>query len=120
MIYIEEDQFIFPVEKLTSEYEWDDLIVKENTLEAIKKIENWLKNRNEFKKAGIIPSELRNGFRTIFFGDSGTGKTFTASLLGKNTGHDVYCINLSNVISKYIGETEKNLAKLFDRAEKLD
>ena len=48
---------------------------------------------------------------------SGTGKTMTATLLGKTTGREVYRVDLSMIISKYIGETEKNLAKIFDVAE---
>ena len=50
----------------------------------------------------------------------GTGKTLTAGLLGKHTGHPVYKIDLSAVVSKYIGETEKNLSRIFDEAESKD
>ncbi len=53
----------------------------------------------------------------IFYGPPGTGKTLTASLLGQVTGHRVYKVDLAMVVSKYIGETEKNLATLFDKAE---
>jgi SpoVK/Ycf46/Vps4 family AAA+-type ATPase len=53
----------------------------------------------------------------LFYGPPGTGKTLTASLLGKMFNLDVYRIDLSMVISKYIGETEKNLEKVFKRAE---
>ena len=56
-------------------------------------------------------------FSLIFWGPPGTGKTLTASLLGKYTDREVYRIDLSTVVSKYIGETEKNLAKLFDKAQ---
>ena len=57
---------------------------------------------------------------SLFSGPPGTGKTLTASLLGKYTNRDVFRIDLSLVVSKYIGETEKNLSKLFDRAENKD
>ena len=53
----------------------------------------------------------------LFYGSPGTGKTITACLLGKSTGRDVYKVDLSLVVSKYIGETEKNLAKVFDQAQ---
>ena len=56
----------------------------------------------------------------LFHGPPGTGKTLTAGLLGKIAQKDVYRIDLSMVISKYIGETEKNLARLFDKAERKD
>jgi SpoVK/Ycf46/Vps4 family AAA+-type ATPase len=53
----------------------------------------------------------------LFYGPPGTGKTFTAGLLGRYTGKEVYKIDLSMIVSKYIGETEKNLELLFSRAE---
>ena len=56
----------------------------------------------------------------VISGPSGTGKTLTASLLGRVTGKDAYRIDLSLVISKYIGETEKNLEKVFKQAEHKD
>ena len=61
--------------------------------------------------------KLRPGCRALFFGPPGTGKTLTATVLGKATGRQVYKVDLSMVVSKYIGETEKNLAGLFDRAQ---
>jgi SpoVK/Ycf46/Vps4 family AAA+-type ATPase len=64
--------------------------------------------------------KLRPGCRALFFGPPGTGKTLTATVLGKATGRQVYKVDLSMVVSKYIGETEKNLAGLFDRAEHKD
>ncbi len=60
--------------------------------------------------------KLKPGYRALFYGPPGTGKTVTAALLGKYFNRDVYKIDLSLMVSKYIGETEKNLSKLFDRA----
>ncbi|MEG2070602.1 MAG: ATP-binding protein, partial [Bacteroidales bacterium] len=59
---------------------------------------------------------IKPGYRCLFYGPPGTGKTLTASLLGKQTHMPVYRVDLSMVVSKYIGETEKNLAKVFDKA----
>jgi SpoVK/Ycf46/Vps4 family AAA+-type ATPase len=56
-------------------------------------------------------------YRALFYGPSGTGKTLTATLLGKEFSREVYRVDLSQVISKYIGETEKNLEKIFVQAE---
>lgn len=67
-----------------------------------------------------MANKIKPGYRVMFFGSSGTGKTLTASLLGKFTGKEVYRVDLSLIVSKYIGETEKNLAKLFDRASNKD
>ena len=63
---------------------------------------------------------IKPGFRSLFYGPPGTGKTMTACLLGKKSGLPVFRVDLSQVISKYIGETEKNLARLFDRAQHQD
>jgi SpoVK/Ycf46/Vps4 family AAA+-type ATPase len=67
-----------------------------------------------------MEGRLRPGYRALFHGPPGTGKTMTATLLGKATGREVYRVDLSTVVSKYIGETEKNLAALFDRAHNRD
>jgi SpoVK/Ycf46/Vps4 family AAA+-type ATPase len=64
--------------------------------------------------------KLKPGYRVLFHGPPGTGKTLTATLLGKYTGKDVFKIDLSMVVSKFIGETEKNLANLLSRAEKTE
>ncbi|MEY2564940.1 MAG: hypothetical protein QOH88_3133 [Verrucomicrobiota bacterium] len=61
--------------------------------------------------------KLQPGFTSLFCGPPGTGKTLSACLLGQHCGCDVYKIDLSMIASKYIGETEKNLAKVFDLAE---
>jgi SpoVK/Ycf46/Vps4 family AAA+-type ATPase len=68
----------------------------------------------------VISSQCRERYRALFYGPHGAGKTLTATLLGKQTGKDVFRIDLSRVISKYIGETEKNLSRLFDKAENKD
>ena len=67
-----------------------------------------------------MAGRLRPGYRALFHGPPGTGKTLTATLLGKATRRDVYRVDLSTVVSKYIGETEKNLANLFDQARNRD
>jgi SpoVK/Ycf46/Vps4 family AAA+-type ATPase len=62
-----------------------------------------------------MDGKIRPGYRVLFHGPPGTGKTLTATLLVKYTRRKVFRIDLSTVVSKYIGETEKNLAHLFDR-----
>ena len=61
--------------------------------------------------------KLNPGYRALFFGPPGTGKTLCANLLGKEFRKYVFRVDLSSLVSKYIGETEKNLARLFDEAE---
>jgi SpoVK/Ycf46/Vps4 family AAA+-type ATPase len=62
-------------------------------------------------------SERGLGITALFTGESGTGKTMAAEVLANDLGLDLYRIDLSGVVSKYIGETEKNLRRLFDAAE---
>ena len=64
-----------------------------------------------------MAAKLRPGCRVLFHGPPGTGKTMTATLLGQATGREVYKVDLSLVVSKYIGETEKNLSRIFDAAQ---
>jgi AAA+ superfamily predicted ATPase len=110
----------FPAQRITTELEWSDLVLHEKTLAGIKEIETWLKYNEELLNGWKMHGKIKPGFRVLFHGPPGTGKTMTACLLGKYTGRDVYRIDLSMVVSKYIGETEKNLSKLFDKAANKD
>jgi hypothetical protein len=107
----------FPAEYLETEMEWDDLVLHPNTLSQIGQIENWIKHNDTLLYAWGMKKKLKPGYRALFYGPPGTGKTLTATLLGKYTGKAVFRIDLSRMVSKYIGETEKNLSRLFDKAE---
>lgn len=96
---------------------WDDLVLHPATRMQIDEISTWIQHGNTLMNDWGMASKLRPGYRSLFHGPPGTGKTMTACLLGKTTGRDVYKIELSQVVSKYIGETEKNLARVFDQAE---
>jgi AAA+ superfamily predicted ATPase len=107
----------FPAEYIETSMEWDDLVLHPNTLQQIREIENWIKYNDTLLHEWGMKKKIKPGYRALFYGPPGTGKTLTASLLGKYTGKDVFRIDLSRVVSKYIGETEKNLSRLFDKAE---
>jgi AAA+ superfamily predicted ATPase len=107
----------FPAEYIETEMEWDDLVLHPKTLQQIREIENWLKYNDTLLHDWGMKKKIKPGYRALFYGPPGTGKTLTATLLGKYTGKDVFRIDLSRVVSKYIGETEKNLSRLFDKAE---
>ncbi|MGK7908794.1 MAG: ATP-binding protein [Synechococcus sp.] len=109
--------FQFPARRLETAMDWNDLVLPSHTLSQIKELENWLQNEQVLMDEWNMRKKLRPGCRVLFCGPPGTGKTLTATLLGKATQREVYKIDLSMVISKYIGETEKNLATLFDKAE---
>lgn len=106
----------FPAQLIETDLEWHDLILNEKTSSQIGEIETWLKCNDVLFNEWGMKSRIKPGYRVLFTGPPGTGKTLAASLLGKNTKLDVFRIDLSLVISKYIGETEKNLSRLFDRA----
>lgn len=110
----------FPAQRLESALDWDDVVLPSRTLGEIRELENWIRRGDVLMNDWNMRRKLRPGCRALFFGPPGTGKTLTASVLGKATGRDVYKVDLSMVVSKYIGETEKNLAGLFDRAEHKD
>jgi len=107
----------FPARLLETTMKWEDLVLEQKTLFQLKEIEIWLKHHHQLMTDWNMKKKLKPGYKALFYGPPGTGKTLTASLLGKKLGFDVYRIDLSQTVSKFIGETEKNLAKVFDKAE---
>jgi ATPase family associated with various cellular activities (AAA) len=110
----------FPAQRLETAMNWDDVVLPARTVAEIRELENWIRHGDVLMHDWNMRHKLRPGCRALFFGPPGTGKTLTATVIGKTTGRDVYRVDLSMVISKFIGETEKNLAGLFDRAEHKD
>lgn len=110
----------FPAKRVTTKMEWEDLVIKPKTAEQINDIQIWLHHNKAFLQDWEMEKKVKPGYRALFYGPSGTGKTLTATLLGKQYKKDVYRIDLSQIVSKYIGETEKNLEKIFKKAEYKD
>lgn len=110
----------FPASLLSTELEWQDLILCEETKESLKELLVWIDHGSKLTAEKEMRKHFKPGFRALFEGMSGTGKTLTASLIGKKANKPVYRIDLSQIVSKYIGETEKNLEKIFNLAEKRD
>ncbi|MBN2486378.1 MAG: ATP-binding protein [Bacteroidales bacterium] len=107
----------FPAKLLTTKMEWDDLILNYQVQSQLEEIETWINHNKTLMNDWGMDKILKPGYKTLFYGSPGTGKTTTAAILGKKNKRDVYRIDLSQMVSKYVGETEKNLAKIFDRAE---
>jgi hypothetical protein len=107
----------FPAEYIETGMEWSDLVLPSTTLQQIREIENWITHNDTLLRDWGMKKRVKPGYRALFYGPPGTGKTLTATLLGKQTGKEVFRIDLSRIISKYIGETEKNLSRLFDKAD---
>lgn len=107
----------FPATLLETKMEWNDIVISRQTERELKMIRHWLQFHHRIDADGNLGRRTKPGYRALFYGPPGTGKTLTASLLGKQFDLDVYRIDLSLVVSKYIGETEKNLQQIFERAE---
>ena len=110
----------FPAKNIETKMTWDDLVLNNFTLNQVNDIQTWMKHNATVMQDEILKRKMKPGYRAMFYGPSGTGKTLTASLLGKQFGKEVYRIDLSQIVSKYIGETEKNLEKIFQKAENKD
>lgn len=107
----------FPAKLITTELEWDDLVLPVDTRMQIEEIKTWIQYHNALLYDWGFHKKLKPGFKTLFYGPPGTGKTLVACLIGKLCDMDVYRIDLSMIVSKYIGETEKNLERIFQQAE---
>jgi hypothetical protein len=106
----------FPAQRLATRYEWGDLVLTEEVRDELDDIVAWVENEPLLMEEWGLARHLKPGYRALFHGPPGTGKTVTAAVIGKRLGMPVYRVDLSRVVSKYIGETEKNLAALFDHA----
>lgn len=110
----------FPAKLIETKMDWTDLILNPKTAQAIHDLKIWMQHNNKLFEEWEMSKKIKPGYRVLFHGPPGTGKTLTATLLGKQFQKDVYRIDLSQVVSKYIGETEKNLEKVFTKAENKD
>ena len=98
---------------------WDDLVLPEAQKATLRQIGAQVRNRLKvYQGWGFADKGARGlGISALFAGESGTGKTLAAEVLARELQLDLYRIDLSAVVSKYIGETEKNLRRVFDAAE---
>ncbi|RIJ50504.1 ATP-binding protein [Maribellus luteus] len=110
----------FPAKRITTSQEWSDLVLPGNLLQGLEEIKDYIEHGKDLKNNFSFGKKIKPGFKVLFTGPPGTGKTLTASLLGKQFNMDVYKVDLSMVVSKYVGETEKNLSRIFDLAESKD
>jgi AAA+ superfamily predicted ATPase len=100
-------------------FQWSDLVLPRDTQEAVREVVRFARYRSFLLEEWGFSAKLPygRGVSAIMAGPPGTGKTMVAQLLAKELGYDLYRIDLSQVVNKYIGETEKNLARIFDEAE---
>jgi len=107
----------FPAKLITTPLTWKDLVLAPEVWSEIENMNVWLRDSKKIMEDWGLAKSIKPGYRSLFYGPPGTGKTLTATLVGAEAGVDVYRIDLSMVVSKYIGETEKNLAGVFEQAE---
>jgi len=98
---------------------WDDIVLPHNELELLRQIADQVEQRSKvYDEWGFRQKMNRGlGISALFAGESGTGKTMAAEVIANDLHLNLYRIDLSAVVSKYIGETEKNLRRMFDAAE---
>ena len=100
-------------------YSWDDLVLPERQLDLLRSISAYLRHRDQvLSEWGYEVTVSRTqGLKVLFAGESGTGKTMAAQVLGAQLGLDLFRVDLATIVSKYIGETEKNLERIFTAAD---
>jgi SpoVK/Ycf46/Vps4 family AAA+-type ATPase len=105
--------------KIEPVYTWDDIVLPDDTLAQLREICQWVAHRHRVLGDWGFDHKLSlgKGVTALFAGPSGTGKTMAAEIIAAELGLDLYKIDLSGVVSKYIGETEKNLDRIFSAAE---
>jgi AAA+ superfamily predicted ATPase len=106
-------------QRIESHADWQDLIIPEEQRQTLEEITAHLRQKAKvYQLWGFAHKSPRGlGITALFAGQSGTGKTMAAEVLARELHLDLYRIDLSAVVSKYIGETEKNLRRIFDAAE---
>ncbi len=97
---------------------WDDLVLPANVTETLHEIGTHLLHRHEvLEKWGFGTERRGHAITALFAGPSGTGKTLAAEVIAREANLDLYHVDLSQVVDKYVGETEKRLRRIFDSAE---
>ena len=106
-------------QKIVPHYTWVDIVLPRDKLQQLREICSYVKYRHiVYHEWGFGRKlSLGKGLNVLFSGPSGTGKTMASDIIGNELKLDLYKIDLSCVVSKYIGETEKNLARIFKEAE---
>ncbi|MBM3941669.1 MAG: AAA family ATPase [SAR202 cluster bacterium] len=106
-------------QKVDARYSWEDLVLPEDQVAQLQEMCHFFRNMPlVYGQWGFqSKTSLGKGMNALFAGPSGTGKTMSAQVVASDLGLDLYRIDLSGVVSKYIGETEKNLERIFTEAQ---
>jgi len=105
--------------KVPARYDWNDIVLPPDQIELLREIVSMVRGRSTVLEEWGVGQKLASsrGVSILFAGPPGTGKTMSAQIIAAELGLDLYKIDLSTIVSKYIGETEKNLEHIFSEAE---
>jgi SpoVK/Ycf46/Vps4 family AAA+-type ATPase len=106
-------------QRIPTGFLWDDLVLPDDTLEQIREVVHFARERPFLLEQWGFARKLPygRGVSAILAGPPGTGKTMVAQLLAGELGYDLFRVDLAQVVNKYVGETEKNLARIFEEAQ---
>ena len=104
--------------RITTSLSWNDLVLPEESMDRLRELTAFARHRKRvFEDWGfgaLLP--YGRGLSALFLGPPGTGKTMVAGIIAGELGMDLFRVDLSRIVSKYVGETEKNLGRIFDEA----
>ncbi|EAY28103.1 ATP-binding protein [Microscilla marina] len=103
-----------PITKLDTPLTFDDLVLNDETKNALTPLLNYARNGKDFFNDAEASGHFKSGYISLLQGPPGTGKTLIATVIGKEVGLVTYQLELAQVVSKYIGETSKNINKVFE------
>ncbi|MEP7305164.1 MAG: AAA family ATPase [Acidobacteriota bacterium] len=105
-------------QKIVPRFGWDDIVLPADTHAQLQEICRWVKDRSRVYETWGFGTKLAvgRGVTVLFSGSSGTGKTMSAEIIASDLQLDLFRVDLSRIVSKYIGETEKNLSRIFEQS----
>ena len=104
--------------RITTSLSWDDLVLPEESMDRLRELTAFARHRKKVFEDWGFGAKLPygRGLSALFHGPPGTGKTMVAGIIAGELGMDLFRVDLSQIVSKYVGETEKNLGRIFDEA----
>jgi SpoVK/Ycf46/Vps4 family AAA+-type ATPase len=105
------------IRRIHTDTDTDELVLPEASIDRLKRIAEWVVQPRPVMREWGLHRFIDGGLRALFRGPSGTGKSMAAAVIGREIDRPVYGVDLGAVVSKYIGETEKKLKRIFDAAD---
>lgn len=113
-----DDEIGFPAKLVSSEIPYKDIVLTEGTEKSLEPFKRWLRIRDKMKNENpLLLKKVRKNQLFVFSGAPGTGKTLTATTIGQKYGLSTYTLDLTRVVSKYIGEFEKAMERVFQKLD---